>query len=67
MYDKDGTNLEFHLNRISNQISSEFQIRIEYEYSMASNLIRILNGVEMSSQDAVSSRGRGHKAKPLAS
>ena len=34
------------------------------EYSVASNSIRILNGVEMSSRDAASSRGYGHKAEP---
>ena len=33
---KGGTNLEFHSNR-----------NIEYEYSVASNLIRILNGVDV--------------------
>ena len=40
----DGVNREFHLNRIS----LNFGIRIKYEYTMASNSIRILNGVEMS-------------------
>ena len=53
---KDGMNLEFH----SNRISSKFRIRIEY--SVASNSIRILNGVEMSSRDATSSRAHGHKS-----
>ena len=43
-HSKDGTNLEFHSNRISNRISSEFRIRIEYEYSVASNSIRIHRG-----------------------
>ena len=42
----DGTNLEFHSNRIPNRITSKFRIRIEYrfeyEYSVASNSIRIL-------------------------
>ena len=57
-HNKGGTNLEFHLNRISNRISSKFLIRIEYEYSVASNLIRILN-VEISCRDAVSSTATG--------
>ena len=39
MYIKDGMNLEFNLNRISNRISSKFRIQIEYEYSVASNSI----------------------------
>ena len=63
MVTKDGTNLESHSNRISNRISSKFRIQIEYpieyEYSKASNSIRILNGVEMSYRDAASSRGLG--------
>ena len=41
---KDGTNLEFH----SNRISQKNRIRIEYEYSMASNLIITMNSVKMS-------------------
>ena len=72
---KDGTNLEFHTNRILNRISSKFRIqieyRIEYEYIVASNSNRILNGVEslagtlrhpvaMSSSPCQSRRHRGH-------
>ena len=59
---KDGTNVEFHSNRISNRISSTFRIRIEYrieyEYSVASNSIKILNSVEMSCRDVASSGGQ---------
>ena len=51
---KDGMNLEFH----SNRIFSKFRIRIEYNYSVASNSIRTLNGVEMSCRDATSSSGQ---------
>ena len=54
---KDGTNLEFHSNRISHRISSTFRIRIEYEYLVASNAIRILNGVEVFCRDVTSSGG----------
>ena len=54
-------NLEFH----SNRISSKFRIRIEsntnIQSSVASNSIRILNGVEMSCWDAASST---HKSVP---
>ena len=44
---KDGTNLVFY----SYRISSKFRIRIVY--SVAPNLIRMLNGVEMSWLDRV--------------
>ena len=51
---KDGTNLEFHSNRIA------LKFRIEYEISVASNSIRILSSVETSCRDAPSSRGQVH-------
>ena len=43
---------------ISNQIFSKFWIQLEYEYSVASNSIRILNGVEMSCWDVAPSGAR---------
>ena len=71
MRSKDGTNLEFRSNRISIRIFSKVRIRIEYriecEYSVASNSIRILNGVEMSCRDAASSRGHGYNPVPESS
>ena len=49
---KDGMNLEFHLNRRSNRISSTFLVpikhRIKYEYSANLNASRILNAVKIS-------------------
>ena len=45
MHDNDGTNLEFH----SYQISSKFWI--EYEHSVASNSIKILNAIKLSCWD----------------
>ena len=51
---KCGTNVEFH----SNRMFSEFRIQIEYEYSVAPNSIRILNGVEMPCRDMASSHGQ---------
>ena len=38
------------------------RIRIKYEYSVVSNSIRILNGVEISCWDTPSSRGHWHKS-----
>ena len=66
MHGRDGTNLEFDSNRILNGISSKFKI-LEYEYSVASNAIRILNGVEMSCMDAASSCGQEHRSVPESS
>ena len=59
---KDGTNLEFHSNRISSKFRIRIKYRIEYEYSVASNSIRIVNGVEMSCRNAASSRGHVHES-----
>ena len=64
---KDGTNLEFNLNQISLKFRIQIEYRIEYEYSVASNYTRILNGVEMSCRDVVSSRGYRHKSVPESS
>ena len=47
--------------RIKYPLNFEYELNIEYEYSVASNLIRILNGVEMSCRDAASS---AHKSVP---
>ena len=62
-YYKNGTNLEFHSNWISNQISLKFQIeyQIKYEYLVISNSIKILNGIYMSSRDTASTHNHGHK------
>ena len=49
-------------NFIQNRISSK--LRIEYEYSVAWNSIRILNTVCMSCREAASSCGHGHKSEP---
>ena len=38
--------------------------RIEYEFSVASHSIRILNGVEMFCWEVASSRGHRHKSGP---
>ena len=40
------------------------EYRIEYEYPVASNYIRILNGVEVSCLDAASSCRHGHGTCP---
>ena len=42
---EDGSNVEFHSNRISSKFQILSEYRIEYEYSVALNSIRILTGV----------------------
>ena len=64
---KDGTNLEFHWNWIKYPGNFEYEYRMKYEYSVASNSFRILNGVEMFCRDAASSHGHGHKSVPESS
>ena len=39
----------------------------KYEYSVASDSIRILNGLDMSCHDSASSGGHGHKSVPVSS
>ena len=59
-WDESGMSFESNIESYILEISN--MNRIEYEYSVASNSIRILNGVEMSCRDAASSRGRRHKS-----
>ena len=66
---KDGTNLEFHSNRISNRISSKFRIRIEYriKYDIQWLQIRLEYWTVSRGLDAVSFRSHGHKSVPESS
>ena len=55
---KDGTNLEFHSNRISLKFRIRIEYRIEYDYSVPPNRLEYLTRVEVSCRDAASSGGQ---------
>ena len=63
----DESEISFEFNQISSKFLIGIEYRIEYEYSVAQNSIRILIGVEVSNLEAASSRGYGHKAEPESS